>query len=117
MAWAPVAQLDRASTSGVEGRAFESRRVYHFFCFAMRRLPRLARRALGLSRHSAFGATADRIPQYAPSLIPVAKRDLKSNGFQKSGFVKKRTASAGSFPRSPSANADFCAPARLTKQY
>ena len=28
--WAPVAQLDRASASGVEGRAFESRRVYHF---------------------------------------------------------------------------------------
>ena len=29
---APVAQLDRASASGVEGREFESRRVYHFFC-------------------------------------------------------------------------------------
>ena len=29
--WAPVAQLDRASASGVEGRAFESRRVYQFF--------------------------------------------------------------------------------------
>ena len=29
---APVAQLDRASASGVEGRGFESRRVYHFFC-------------------------------------------------------------------------------------
>ena len=28
--WAPVAQLDRASASGVEGRGFESRRVYHF---------------------------------------------------------------------------------------
>ena len=28
---APVAQLDRASASGVEGRAFESRRVYHFY--------------------------------------------------------------------------------------
>ena len=28
---APVAQLDRASASGVEGRGFESRRVYHFF--------------------------------------------------------------------------------------
>ena len=27
--WAPVAQLDRASASGVEGRGFESRRVYH----------------------------------------------------------------------------------------
>ena len=27
---APVAQLDRASASGVEGRGFESRRVYHF---------------------------------------------------------------------------------------
>ena len=26
---APVAQLDRASASGVEGRGFESRRVYH----------------------------------------------------------------------------------------
>ena len=25
---APVAQLDRASASGVEGRGFESRRVY-----------------------------------------------------------------------------------------
>ena len=30
MIWAPVAQLDRASASGVEGRGFESRRVYHF---------------------------------------------------------------------------------------
>ncbi len=30
---APVAQLDRASASGVEGRGFESRRVYHFFAF------------------------------------------------------------------------------------
>ena len=30
---APVAQLDRASASGVEGRGFESRRVYHFFVF------------------------------------------------------------------------------------
>lgn len=29
--WAPVAQLDRASASGVEGHEFESRRVYHFF--------------------------------------------------------------------------------------
>ena len=29
---APVAQLDRASASGVEGRGFESRRVYQFFC-------------------------------------------------------------------------------------
>ena len=29
---APVAQLDRASASGVEGRGFESRRVYLFFC-------------------------------------------------------------------------------------
>ncbi len=29
MIWAPVAQLDRASASGVEGRGFESRRVYH----------------------------------------------------------------------------------------
>ena len=28
---APVAQLDRASASGVEGHEFESRRVYHFF--------------------------------------------------------------------------------------
>ena len=28
----PVAQLDRASASGVEGLAFESRRAYHFFC-------------------------------------------------------------------------------------
>ena len=28
--WAPVAQLDRASASGVEGHEFESRRVYHF---------------------------------------------------------------------------------------
>ena len=27
---APVAQLDRASASGVEGHEFESRRVYHF---------------------------------------------------------------------------------------
>ena len=27
----PVAQLDRASASGVEGLAFESRRAYHFF--------------------------------------------------------------------------------------
>ena len=27
---APVAQLDRASASGVEGRGFESRRVYQF---------------------------------------------------------------------------------------
>ena len=33
MIWAPVAQLDRASASGVEGRGFESRRVYHFFAF------------------------------------------------------------------------------------
>ena len=31
MIWAPVAQLDRASASGVEGRGFESRRVYQFF--------------------------------------------------------------------------------------
>ena len=30
MTWAPVAQLDRASASGVEGHEFESRRVYHF---------------------------------------------------------------------------------------
>ena len=29
---APVAQLDRASASGVEGRGFKSRRVHHFFC-------------------------------------------------------------------------------------
>ena len=29
-AGAPVAQLDRASASGVEGHEFESRRVYHF---------------------------------------------------------------------------------------
>ena len=29
----PVAQLDRASASGVEGLAFESRRAYHFFAF------------------------------------------------------------------------------------
>ena len=28
---APVAQLDRASASGVEGHEFESRRVYQFF--------------------------------------------------------------------------------------
>ena len=28
---APVAQLDRASASGVEGRGFESRRVHHSF--------------------------------------------------------------------------------------
>ena len=28
---APVAQLDRASASGVEGREFKSRRVHHFF--------------------------------------------------------------------------------------
>ena len=27
---APVAQLDRASASGVEGREFKSRRVHHF---------------------------------------------------------------------------------------
>lgn len=33
MTWAPVAQLDRASASGVEGHEFESRRVYHFFAF------------------------------------------------------------------------------------
>ena len=30
----PVAQLDRASASGVEGRGFESRRVYHFLAFS-----------------------------------------------------------------------------------
>ena len=30
---APVAQLDRASASGVEGRGFKSRRVHHFFAF------------------------------------------------------------------------------------
>ena len=30
---APVAQLDRASASGVEGHEFESRRVYHFLPF------------------------------------------------------------------------------------
>ena len=29
--FAPVAQLDRASASGVEGREFESRRVHHLF--------------------------------------------------------------------------------------
>ena len=28
---APVAQLDRASASGVEGREFKSRRVHHSF--------------------------------------------------------------------------------------
>ena len=28
---APVAQLDRASASGVEGREFKSRRVHHFY--------------------------------------------------------------------------------------
>ena len=28
---APVAQLDRALASGAKGRAFESRRAYHFF--------------------------------------------------------------------------------------
>ena len=31
--WAPVAQLDRASASGVEGHEFESRRVYHSLLF------------------------------------------------------------------------------------
>ena len=34
---APVAQLDRASASGVEGRGFESRRVYHF-CLEIKKL-------------------------------------------------------------------------------
>ncbi len=33
MTWAPVAQLDRASASGVEGHEFESRRVYHSLLF------------------------------------------------------------------------------------
>lgn len=37
--WAPVAQLDRASASGVEGHEFESRRVYHFFCLFCLRIP------------------------------------------------------------------------------
>ena len=39
MTWAPVAQLDRASASGVEGHEFESRRVYHFFCLFRLRIP------------------------------------------------------------------------------
>ena len=33
---APVAQLDRASASGVEGREFESRRVYHLQKYQMK---------------------------------------------------------------------------------
>ena len=38
---APVAQLDRASASGVEGHEFESRRVYHFFAlFIEKKNPR-----------------------------------------------------------------------------
>ena len=43
MTWAPVAQLDRASASGVEGHEFESRRVYHFFCLFRLRIPVLRR--------------------------------------------------------------------------
>ena len=38
---APVAQLDRASASGVEGRGFESRRVYHFFLLKFKELCKL----------------------------------------------------------------------------
>ena len=44
MTWAPVAQLDRASASGVEGHEFESRRVYHFFCLCCRKLQNGANR-------------------------------------------------------------------------
>ena len=38
----PVAQLDRASASGVEGLAFESRRAYHFFLLVLRVISSLA---------------------------------------------------------------------------
>ena len=40
---APVAQLDRASASGVEGHEFESRRVYHFFALSLRKKIRAQR--------------------------------------------------------------------------
>ena len=56
--WAPVAQLDRASASGVEGHEFESRRVYHFFCLFRLRIPVL--------RHFCF-------------LLPKAAKWCKSN--------------------------------------
>ena len=58
MTWAPVAQLDRASASGVEGHEFESRRVYHFFCLFRLRIPVL--------RHFCF-------------LLPKAAKWCKSN--------------------------------------
>ena len=58
---APVAQLDRASASGVEGRGFESRRVYHFFALKSRqknneaaKLHFTARSATSLKRRSLF---------------------------------------------------------------
>ena len=57
--WAPVAQLDRASASGVEGHEFESRRVYHFF-FAFFRL------RIPVLRHFCF-------------LLPKAAKWCKSN--------------------------------------
>lgn len=58
MTWAPVAQLDRASASGVEGHEFESRRVYHFFGLFRLRIPVL--------RHFCF-------------LLPKAAKWCKSN--------------------------------------